>query len=324
MSVAYAEPASPGSAQWTGATLYDPALVDPEEYRADQRRTHIAATGIHDPVLRDTLANFENVLIRKLTRLVGRAPTSRRTWLTPSLLSTQATESFNQFELASGYPALAATVTLANASLCDITNVVAPLMPDAAAVAFFETSVTAFFGEYLILPKLGLPRSHDAGTAPASFAISASDEVANYRSADSPLAVQAVEDVADWLGVPVADVLRAAGIVKRTYQEWKRSGTRRPRISSEGRLWELHHLAADLVETMGLSGVRHWFRLDPARRRLLRAGALDRLVTQAYNTAKTSERPPWVGVGSVERHALPPRKIILPRMDPGDVSEPKS
>jgi uncharacterized protein (DUF2384 family) len=144
------------------------------------------------------------------------------------------------------------------------------------------------------------------------------------QPAPPPLAVGAVEDIATWLGVPAADVFRATGISKRTYHEWKKTGTRRPRASSEGHLWELHRLAADLVETMGPVGVRHWLSEDAARLKLLQSGAIDKLASEAYaSLASTQRRPDWVGAGSPDVRVAPRRDIALGPMDPGDVVEPE-
>src|ERR1022692_2167263 len=104
MTMAYADPGSGVSGQWTGATLYDPVLLDPEEYEADQRRTHFVATGLKDPVLRDTLAIFHNALIHKLTGLVTRIPSSsERRWITGDVLTTRGFETYGQYELATSY-----------------------------------------------------------------------------------------------------------------------------------------------------------------------------------------------------------------------------
>ncbi len=139
-----------------------------------------------------------------------------------------------------------------------------------------------------------------------------------------PLAVDAVAEIADCFGVSVGDVLKAAGISKRTFQSWKVSGVRRPPQSSEGRLWLLHQLAQDLVEVKGRAGLRQWLEADPSRRRLLRAGKIDELAEHAYRTVD-SQHVPWRDAGDSEQRYLDqPGGGLTLEMDPGDVVEPES
>jgi hypothetical protein len=338
MTIAYNEPRLAPSRQWTGASLYDPVLLDPEEYEADQRRTHVVAAGIKDPVLRDTLAKFEDALIHKLTGLVARLPSVQglaNAAMVGDVFTIAKRQPYGHHWLSAGNAALQ-SYTVTGTARYGVFNVISAGVAGTAHVVAddryglsFSVSPAWVVGAttHVVTSAMrGIAFLDQTPALPAELILQVfrggiQDPAAAPRKA-APLAVQAVEDISDWLGVPAADVFRATGIVKRTYQEWKKSGTRRPRSSSEGRLWELHQLSADLTETMGAAGVRRWFSQDPARRKLLRAGALDKLASEAYGTAKTTERPSWVGAGSVEDHALPRRKTALPPMDSGDIAEP--
>lgn len=93
-------------------------------------------------------------------------------------------------------------------------------------------------------------------------------------------AYDAVQYVADVLGLPKTDVTAAAGIAQRTYHSWADGGT--PRIQSQGSLWRLVHTAGDLLELIGShQGVLAWVRSDPARREAFRAGQVDHLLADA-------------------------------------------
>lgn len=93
-------------------------------------------------------------------------------------------------------------------------------------------------------------------------------------------AYDAVQYVADVLGLPKTDVTAAAGIAQRTYHSWASGGT--PRIQSQGSLWRLVHTAEDLLELIGShQGVLSWIRSDPARREAFRTGQVDRLLADA-------------------------------------------
>lgn len=296
MSIVYAEPASNNFMSGTGADLYDLGWLYPDELEADQSRTHIVPTNVKDPVLRDVLVAFQDGLIHRLSDITTRISVSwTRDWAIEPLPTALA--SYAGVWLPAAY-------------------LTAPF------VGTVTSQLTPNFGAIEIWTS-GFGHPSDVRGLPVEPVVQLPLLRSVFPSTSPPLAVEAVEDISNWLGVPAADVFRATGVRKRTYQEWKKSGTRRPRRSSEGRLWELHQLAADLVETLGLMGVRSWFKQDPDRSRLLRAGEFDRLASQAYST-RTTQRPPWVGVGSPESRAVTPRRMLVGRMDPGDVVEPNS
>lgn len=90
-------------------------------------------------------------------------------------------------------------------------------------------------------------------------------------------AVAAVGWVGGACGVPVVDVLAAAGIRERTFHEWKTNG-RQPRLQSQGRLWAVHQAVQDLVSDLGgEDALQRWMLADPARRELFRTGDVQRL-----------------------------------------------
>jgi hypothetical protein len=307
MSVAYAEAVPYKFTSGTGAALYDPAWLYADELEADQRRTHIAPTSVRDPVLRDVLIAFQDGLIHQLADMTTRISASARWSSTASLTHGAAADPPGYAGL--WLPAIYALPTQ-GVSFTSTT-----------AAGFLDVSVGRIT-THLGLAGGGLP-TFQYSSEMRALPIAPTVQSTHPRPGAQPLAVNAVEDISEWLGVPAADVFRATGIKKRTYQQWKKAGTRRPRVSSEGRLWELHQLAADLIETMSAGGVQRWFSQDPARRKMLRSGDLDKLASQAYTT-KTTQRPAWAGAGSPETHAVPRRDTSVGPMDPGDVVEPGS
>jgi hypothetical protein len=108
-------------------------------------------------------------------------------------------------------------------------------------------------------------------------------------AAPASSAAETVESLASHLGVPVKDVLAAAGVKKRTFQHWKRNPRTRPRLGSQGQLWALAQSVEVLVERQG-AGLAHWIAQEPARRELLRAGLHRDLVRAA--TVPTAVRDP--------------------------------
>lgn len=104
-------------------------------------------------------------------------------------------------------------------------------------------------------------------------------------------AYEAVQFVADVLGLPKTDVTAAAGIAPRTYHSWANGGT--PRIQSQGSLWRLVHTAEDLLELIGSrEGVVAWIRSEPVRRETFSSGQVDRLLADAvldFTPAPTKE-----------------------------------
>jgi uncharacterized protein (DUF2384 family) len=332
MTIAYAETPPGRSAAGTGAAFYAPTLLDANEFEADKKRTHIVPTFI-DPVLREVLEAFQDTLVHQLAGMATRVSLASRQRQTAPLLTYGTLTSWPgqmpaRHWLPSNYASLfeGATLTDIDATTGYLTVHVTPAWNAETIGIVANNMVTISQVTNAAITMSGLS-SMSAGSwvdfLPVTANFDRLVEQATSRPPAVPLTVRAVEDIADWFGVPAADVFKATGISKRTYQDWKRNRTRRPRSSSEGRLWELHQVAADLVETMGLIGIRHWISQDPARRKLLRAGQIDKFASQAYaSLATTDRRPAWVGTGSPENHVAPRRNITLDQMDPSDVVEP--
>jgi hypothetical protein len=102
-------------------------------------------------------------------------------------------------------------------------------------------------------------------------------------------ATEAAAFVATALGVPMRDVLTAAGIAPRTFYSWRATGVRQPRLTSQGRLWELVQLAEDLRELYGHQ-LRRWMRA-PDRRELLTGEDPQRLLSQALQATTSGPTP---------------------------------
>jgi len=290
MSVGYADASPLSFAGGTGAGLYDAAWLYPDELEADRRRTHITPANIADPVLRDVLVGFHGGLIHQLADIAIRISVPNKYGGADS--ARPVPTGYAGFWLPAIY-------------------LVAPFVstvPDPMISALGSFTAWSAAGVHV-----------QAVAAPTSAAILPVSDPDSMPSTPAPLAVEAVQDVADWLGLPVADVLAASRIRKRTYHAWKK-GTRRPRLASQGELWELRQLAADLVETMGMKGARTWVG-QPTVRDLLRTGDVDALANRAYATG-AAPRPAWVGAGSIESHAISVGPGAVGPMDPNDVVEP--
>jgi hypothetical protein len=80
-----------------------------------------------------------------------------------------------------------------------------------------------------------------------------------------------IAELADRVGLPVKDILAAAGVKKSTFHSWRMPDGPRPRVASQGRLWELAQCVEDLEELLGGSA-RPWILADPARRERFRSG----------------------------------------------------
>jgi uncharacterized protein (DUF2384 family) len=285
MSVGYAEAAPMSFAAGTGADLYDAAWLYPDELEADRRRTHIAPSNISDPVLRDVLAGFHDALIHQISDIASRIAVPYRR--TDAVLSDYAGLWLPSFYLVTPF----------------VGTVPSPIISTTGSFIAWDIG-------FQVNARLGF-----------TDVVGEASKKLTSTSAPAQLVVDAVSDIAGWLGLSVADVLKASGIRKRTYQAWK-AGTQRSRAASEGRVWELHQLAADLVETMGSKGARSWLQ-QASVRDMLHGGDIDGLTSRAYATG-SAPRPPWVGAGSIESHVVSALPVSIGPMDPNDVVEPES
>lgn len=107
---------------------------------------------------------------------------------------------------------------------------------------------------------------------------SAEPEPAGAPATDD--AVRAVQDLTARLGVARAVVLDAVGISTSTFHTWTQGHSPRPRLASQGRLWELVRIV-DGIEAVAGVPVRPWLLADPARVRRLRNGEFDALAAEA-------------------------------------------
>ena len=89
-------------------------------------------------------------------------------------------------------------------------------------------------------------------------------------------AVATIDELAKRVGLPVKYILAAAGVKKSTYHSWKAPGTPTPRLSSQGRLWEVAQCVEDLTELLG-GPIRPWILADETRRRLFSEGSFGEL-----------------------------------------------
>lgn len=97
-----------------------------------------------------------------------------------------------------------------------------------------------------------------------------------YRDHSSPVSgandvVEVIEETSRRVGLPIKDVLAAAGVKKSTYHSWKAAAVVTPRLASQGRLWELAQLVEDFTEVHDFP-IQQWILTDEARRRLFMRG----------------------------------------------------
>lgn len=278
----------------TGSFLADPKLFEKDELACAECHTHVALEAIRDPVLREALSTFDEALGYNLARAVEIGSYAFRIAILPendTLHSEEFVDLLQEaFKRIIGRPNINASRLL----------------------QFVVAGEAIHWQSRLVIDELLLDSVGEQELRSETGVL------------DPPPAVEAVGEIANWLGVSVGDVLKAAGISKRTFQSWKALDVHRPRQSSEGRLWLLHQLAQDLVEVKGRSGLRQWLEADPSRRRLLRAGKVDELAERAYRTTG-SQHVPWLGAGNPEqRYVDQPGGGLALEMDPGDVVEPES
>ncbi len=93
-------------------------------------------------------------------------------------------------------------------------------------------------------------------------------------------AVDVVRELMARLGLSQKDVLDAAGIRKRTFQDWVRNPSRQPRLSSEADLWALAQSVEAMADEFG-ADLERWLKAEPERIKLLRRGEHRELVRLA-------------------------------------------
>lgn len=117
----------------------------------------------------------------------------------------------------------------------------------------------------------------------------------------------ALRDAAKTLGLMLTEACAAAGIAWRTFQSW--TPETRPRVASQGRLWQLIHLAEDLTALLG-NDVAEWVAANPRARQAILVGRFgeamneligDRARRGTYRDPGMSQTmQPWSSVGTEE------------------------
>lgn len=82
----------------------------------------------------------------------------------------------------------------------------------------------------------------------------------------------ALRRTAELIGLPLRDTCIAAGIAWRTFQSW--TPATRPRVASQGRLWQLVHLAQNL-DTLLDGAAAQWIAANPDVRTMIMEGRFE-------------------------------------------------
>jgi len=134
------------------------------------------------------------------------------------------------------------------------------------------------------------------------------DNSENLGAEDVVVAVRRLETR---LGLPLKDVINAAKIRRSSFFYWENHREVRPRVASQGRIWELAQVVEDLEEVLGPS-LRSWILASDSRRKLLRTGAFDRLLDEAQGSHSKATEPAYVEKfavgaddGDVQNHTGP-------------------
>lgn len=101
------------------------------------------------------------------------------------------------------------------------------------------------------------------------------------------------------LGLPLKDVLEGAAIKRSSFFLWEGNRRVRPRVASQGRLWELAQFVEDLEETV-TGSVSTWLLSEPSRRRLFREGGFSELLDQARGSRTVISSPAYARSYEIE------------------------
>lgn len=93
-------------------------------------------------------------------------------------------------------------------------------------------------------------------------------------------AVDVVRELMERLGLSQKDVISAAGIRKRTFQDWVKNPSRQPRLSSQADLWALAQSVEAMADELG-ADLERWLKAEPERINLLCRGEHRELVRLA-------------------------------------------
>lgn len=125
-------------------------------------------------------------------------------------------------------------------------------------------------------------------------------------------AISTVQQLSDQLGLPVENILRAAGIRKRTFHHWKQKPATTPRLSSQGDLWSLAQAVEVLVDRLG-ENLPMWMLQDRHRLKMFDRRDFTGLVRDAARhqgrlpDMASRERHMTVGTFGDDSYDLPPR-----------------
>jgi hypothetical protein len=166
-----------------------------------------------------------------------------------------------------------------------------------AALGYFEDALTEPMSALAVLRSVtGLNQTYVLDGGQAVYGVVS--PLADQRTVNVPVApalpdtpdvpavtgqddaVLVVEQLVARLGLPLRDVLAAAGVNRSTFYNWRSPAAPRPRVASQGQLWALAQTVADLDELLA-GDVRGWLLADPSRVQLLKSGAFTALLRAA-------------------------------------------
>jgi hypothetical protein len=138
-------------------------------------------------------------------------------------------------------------------------------------------------------------------------------------------AVRTIDDLKVRLGLPMVDVLKAAGVGKSTFYSWRDHDESNPRISSQGRLWMLAQFVED-IEPLVQVPLVSWLAAQDHRLGLLRAGSFDQLLEEVrVPSSDGASQPEYAGIYAVGAEAMSAGEVAQrPRERRGTVSRASS
>jgi hypothetical protein len=95
-------------------------------------------------------------------------------------------------------------------------------------------------------------------------------------------AVMVIDQLVSSFGMAKRDILKAAGVSRSSFYSWRGRDGHKPRVASQGRLWELAQVAADLTDVLA-QPIPRWLLAEPRRRNMLLAGNFDDLLRDAVD-----------------------------------------
>ena len=115
---------------------------------------------------------------------------------------------------------------------------------------------------------------------------------------DPPTSVRGTADVvtvivslSQRLGLPLRDILEAAAVKRSSFYSWRPTDAPRPRLASQGRLWEMAQFVEDLEELLG-GTARHWILAVAQRRDDLAQGRFSDLLESVRTRSQSDVSAP--------------------------------